>query len=71
MFTKFFEIYEKRGDSAIKNRKTLLKSRLFKFKSHPHGVFGVWHLFCQYNMCYIDKIDAHLKKSIKSRFLAL
>ena len=21
-----------------------LKSRLFKFKSHPHGDFGIWHL---------------------------
>jgi len=23
---------------------TPLKSRLFKFKSHPHGIFDVWHL---------------------------
>ena len=29
---------------------TPLKSRLFKFKSHPHGVFGVWHLLRMHNM---------------------
>jgi hypothetical protein len=28
--------------------KNLLKSQSVKFKSHPHGVFGVWHLLKHY-----------------------
>jgi len=41
----FFETNERRGDCATEKSQNLpLKVLLFKFKSHPHGVFGVWHL---------------------------
>ena len=42
---KFFETNERRGDCATeKSQNPPLKVLLFKFKSHPHGVFDVWHL---------------------------
>ena len=38
----FFETNERRGDCATEKSQNLpLKVLLFKFKSHPHGVFGV------------------------------
>ena len=32
-----------------------LKSRLFKFKSHPHDVFAVWHLLKSHYEKWVQK----------------
>ena len=40
---------------------TPLKSRLFKFKSHPHGVFGVWHLLKSHYEKWVQKSPEALR----------
>ena len=57
----------KRMDCHIKTKKekilrrkiakSFLKNRLFKFRSHPHGDFGIWHLFRMHNM--VAETGAH------------
>ena len=41
---RFLENNKKGRTGDCKIAKSLLKNRLLRFKSHPHGVFGVWHL---------------------------
>ena len=40
---------------------TPLKSRLFKFKSHPHGVFYVWHLLKSHYEKWVQKSPEALR----------
>ena len=39
----------------LKNHTNSPKSRLFKFKSHPHGVLGVWHLLKSHYEKWVQK----------------
>ena len=41
--------------------KSPLKSGLFKFKSHPHGVFGVWHLLKSHYEKWVQKSPEALR----------
>ena len=45
----------------MKIAKYPLKSRLFKFKSHPHGVFGVWHLLKSHYEKWVQKTPDALR----------
>ena len=47
--------------SDRKITQTPLKSRLFKFKSHPHGVFGVWHLLKSHYEKWVQKSPEALR----------
>ena len=40
---------------------TPLNSRLFKFKSHPHGVFSVWHLLKSHYEKWVQKSPEALR----------
>ena len=58
----FFEINEKKerpDDWRI--AKSPLQSRLFKFKSHPHDVFAVWHLLKSHYEKWVQKIPEALR----------
>ena len=53
---RFFRNLWKKGRLCDwKIAKSPLKSRLFKFKSHPHIVFGVWHLSKLYYEKWVQK----------------
>ena len=40
--------------------KSSLKNRLFKFRSHPHGDFGIWHLLYSHYKKWVQKIPEAL-----------
>ena len=41
--------------------KSSLKNRLFKFRSHPHGDFGIWHLLYSHYKKWVQKIPEALR----------
>ena len=58
----FFLNKRKKGSLCDwKITQTPLKSRLFKFKSHPHGVFGVWHLLKSHYEKWVQKSPEALR----------
>jgi hypothetical protein len=56
------KITKKRRDPTTEeSQNPPLKSRLFKFKSHPHDVFAVWHLLKSHYEKWVQKSPEALR----------